>query len=57
MTSRRAYRSAIDFEHAKDEIIKCSGTQFDPVIAKVFVDILTNNSDKISEIQSKYLKF
>lgn len=57
MTSRRAYRSAIDFEHAKEEIIKCSGTQFDPVIAKVFVDILTNNSDKISEIQSKYLKF
>ena len=58
-SNKEAYHIFLNsiFSYAKDEIIKCSGTQFDPVIAKVFVDILTNNSDKISEIQSKYLKF
>ena len=33
MTSRRAYRGALDLDYVKKEIETCSGTQFDPVIA------------------------
>lgn len=54
MTSRRSYRGPIDVEHVKEEIKRCEGTQFDPQIAEVFLDILNNEFDKIKEIQEKY---
>ena len=54
MTSRRSYRGPIDIEKVKEEIKRCEGTQFDPQIAEVFLEILNNNFDKIKEIQEKY---
>ena len=54
MTSRRSYRGPIDVEHVKEEIKRCEGTQFDPQIAEVFIEILNNDFDKIKEIQEKY---
>ena len=39
MTSTRSYRKALDHEVAIDEIKKCSGSQFDPVLAAKFVEI------------------
>ncbi len=54
MTSRRSYRGPIDVEHVKEEIKICEGTQFDPQIAEVFIEILNNDFDKIKEIQEKY---
>ena len=54
MTSKRSYRNAIPIEYVRAEIEKCSGTQFDPEIAKVFLDILDNHYDEILEIQNKY---
>ena len=54
MTSKRTYRNALPLEVVKEEIKKCSGTQFDPKIAEAFLDILENNYDKIEEIQDKY---
>lgn len=53
MTSRRSYRNALDYEYTKNEIKACSGTQFDPEIASVFVDILENEKDKILKIQDR----
>jgi HD-GYP domain-containing protein (c-di-GMP phosphodiesterase class II) len=38
MTSRRAYRPALSVEQALDEVSRCSGTQFDPELARTFVD-------------------
>lgn len=41
MTSERSYRNPISKEEAKKEIQRCSGTQFDPKIADLFInDIL-----------------
>lgn len=37
MTSTRPYRQALPHETARDEIIKCSGTQFDPDIVDAFL--------------------
>ena len=54
MTSTRSYRKALPVDVAKAEIERCSGSQFDPEIAKVFLDILDNDYDKIKEIQEKY---
>lgn len=52
MTSRRSYRDALPLEVVKNEIQKCSGTQFDPEIVEVFLDILNNNYDEILKIQN-----
>ena len=54
MTSSRSYRKAIPIEKVIEEIQKNSGTQFDPQITNVFLDILKNNYDKIQEIINKY---
>ena len=54
MTSRRPYRDALPLEVVRAEIEKCSGTQFDPEIAKVFLDLLDNHYDEIEVIQNSY---
>jgi putative nucleotidyltransferase with HDIG domain len=38
MTSNRPYRPAISREAARAEIKRCLGTQFDPLVAQVFLD-------------------
>ena len=54
MTSKRTYRNALPLDVVRAEIEKCSGTQFDPEIAKVFLDILDNDYKEIEDIQEKY---
>lgn len=54
MCSKRSYRNSLSFSQAVSEIDKCKGTQFDPEIANVFLDILSHDKNKILEIQSKY---
>lgn len=54
MTSKRYYRDSMDLDIVKKEFVRCSGTQFDPDISKLFLDILNNNYPEIEEIQKKY---
>ena len=54
MTSKRTYRDSLPIEKVKEEIERCSGTQFDPEIAKLFLGILNNEFNSILEIQDKY---
>ena len=37
LTSRRSYKDAWDPKQAYDEIVRCSGTQFDPKVVEAFV--------------------
>ena len=39
MTSDRPYRKATTYEAARDEIIRCSSTQFDPQMVKYFLQV------------------
>lgn len=55
MTSKRTYRNSLPLDVVKEEIEKCKGTQFDPTIADIFLDILNTQYSEISQIQSKYL--
>ncbi len=50
MTSKRTYRDAMPIDFVKEEIARCAGTQFDPELAKVFLDILENHYDEIEKI-------
>lgn len=54
MTSKRTYRNALPLETVISEFERCSGTQFDPKIASVFLEILKNDFSSIQEIQEKY---
>ena len=47
MTSDRAYRNALSHETAIEEINRCSGSQFDPPLAELFISI----SDEIELIK------
>src|SRR2546430_7633019 len=39
MISDRPYRKALSIEHARGEIVRCSGTQFDPSVVEVFLSM------------------
>jgi putative nucleotidyltransferase with HDIG domain len=39
ITSDRPYRKARSFDAAREEILRCSGTQFDPSVVEVFLKI------------------
>jgi putative nucleotidyltransferase with HDIG domain len=39
ITSDRPYRKAHSFDAAREEILRCSGSQFDPVVVEVFLKI------------------
>ena len=39
MTSDRVYRKAMDSQKAMEEISRCAGTQFDPQIAQLFLEL------------------
>ena len=57
MTSTRSYRKALSHEVAIEEIKKCAGTQFDPVLAEKFVeieDIIRAAKDNPDEYYIKY---
>jgi response regulator RpfG family c-di-GMP phosphodiesterase len=40
MTSSRSYRKGLSHEETIEELIRCSGTQFDPGIVEIFVKIM-----------------
>ena len=54
MTSRRSYRDSLPMEKVISEFERCRGTQFDPDLDDLFLDILKNNFDEIKEIMNKY---
>ena len=51
MTSKRAYRDTMPLDYAKNEMTRCSETQFDPNIVKAFLEVL-EDEDKIKEIRN-----
>lgn len=52
MTSKRSYRNNFSIDLVKNEFTNNLGTQFDPIIGKLFIDILDNNYDELLEIQN-----
>lgn len=49
MTSDRAYRRALPHEVSVNEIIRCSGSQFDPDVAGVFTDQIEEYRDNLRD--------
>ena len=53
MTSNRSYRSAIPQHIVKEELLKNSGTQFDPVFAKLMVQMVDHDTDYLMQEPGK----
>jgi HD-GYP domain-containing protein (c-di-GMP phosphodiesterase class II) len=47
MTSHRPYRRALAAAAARDEIARCSGTQFDPRCAEAFLSMTQAELDEL----------
>lgn len=47
MTHKRVYKDAASIDYAVEELKRCSGTQFDPVIVNEFIDLLMENGVKL----------
>ena len=54
MTSKRPYRNSLPLDIVKEEFRKYSGIQFDPTIAKVFLEILEKDIQTVEKIQNSY---
>ncbi len=52
MVSDRPYRKGMSHEDAMVEIHRCSGSQFDPEVAKVFVEIMQEGEWKVAAATS-----
>jgi cyclic di-GMP phosphodiesterase len=53
ITSDRPYRKARSFEDAADELIKCSGSHFDPEIVKAFTTIPIDSWREIRQLTTE----
>ncbi len=49
MTNDRPYRKALTEAQAGEELKKCAGTQFDPDLVKIFLDIIKFNNEFSTE--------
>lgn len=54
MTSKRSYRDSLPMDVVISEFKRCRGTQFDPQLDDLFLDILENHYDEIEEIRENY---
>ncbi len=50
MTSNRVYRKRLSDEDVKKELLRCSGTQFDPALTKIFVDLIERGEMKVNTV-------
>jgi putative nucleotidyltransferase with HDIG domain len=58
ITSDRPYRKARSFDAAREEILRCSGTQFDPAVVEVFLKIPNELWHELrSEITGQHKRF
>ena len=58
ITSDRPYRRARSFDVAREEILRCSGTQFDPAVVEVFLKIPNELWHELrNEITGRHMRF
>ena len=50
LTSKRSYKEAKTREEAIEELNRCKGTQFDPYITDIFIDILESSDSNYKQV-------
>lgn len=50
MTANRVYRKQLDIDYVLEELVRCSGTQFDPEIADIMISLVVNGEVDVEEL-------
>lgn len=50
MTANRVYRKHLDLDYVLEELVRCSGTQFDPEIADIMISLVVNGEVDVEEL-------
>ena len=50
MTANRVYRKKLDFDYVINELKRCRGTQFDPEILDVFLELIDDGTVDVEEL-------
>ena len=53
MTANRVYRKKLDFEYVLEELKRGSGTQFDPRIVDIMLELIEDGTIDVSQIYGK----
>jgi putative nucleotidyltransferase with HDIG domain len=53
MTSDRPYRAACSFDDAADELVKCTGAHFDPLVVQAFTDVPLDGWREIRQLSTE----
>jgi diguanylate cyclase (GGDEF)-like protein len=56
MTSSRPYRKALPVAEAREELLRCAGTQFDPQVVNAFLQVLQTQEPQVSSVPVSSLK-
>ena len=56
MTSDRVYRAALSFDEATDELRRCAGTQFDPIVVVALLAELETYGRRLSVVPDEPLR-
>ncbi len=51
MSSQRSYRETLPQDKVREEIQRCSGTQFDPKFANIMIDLIDEDTDYLMREQ------
>ncbi|HLJ35607.1 MAG TPA: amino acid permease [Ktedonobacteraceae bacterium] len=54
MTSRRVYREPLSLEHARAELLRCSGTQYDPSVVEAFLHVLDTHEAALVDSETQH---
>ena len=53
MTANRVYRKALDMDYVIAELKRCSGTQFDPGLVEIMLELIENGSLNVAKTVEK----
>ncbi len=56
ITSEREYHKAYSYEKGKEEILKGSGTRFDPKVVEAFMRFYEKNFGKVQDVEKRKIK-
>ena len=55
MTANRVYRKKLDLDYVLNELKKGSGTQFDPKLVDIMLELINNGTIDVYQIYGKKL--
>lgn len=53
MTANRVYRKALDMDFVREELLRCAGTQFDPGLVNIMIELIDSGKLNVMDIYNQ----